>query len=85
MSTANLHYLVEAEGNALKPLTQSELFCFDFFCDSLWCPLDAIPGPEVDESEGTMRNCHHARFASAFIFLIRSPFRRHSPHPLTYP
>jgi hypothetical protein len=26
MSTANLHYLVEAEGNTLKPLTQSELF-----------------------------------------------------------
>jgi hypothetical protein len=51
---------------------------FDSFLDSLWCPLDAIPGPEVDEAEGAL---FYSWFflAPGFIFLIRSPLAECQP------
>jgi hypothetical protein len=69
---------VALEGTTRPPKSQFENLCFDSFIDSLWCPLDAIPGPEVDEAEGAL---FYSWFflAPGFIFLTRSPLAECQP------
>lgn len=69
MSTASWHYLGAAAGHT-HLLKYVVLLCFDSRCRSMWCPLDTIPAPDAEETQGALR-FRHIRPVIVFLLLCR--------------